>query len=82
MGEVVAEEGLGYAVDLDDPASLAAAIRDAVRRRDEWSDPARLPEATRARHTFDYYVPSLTRLYREALEERIGAAETAERALS
>jgi uncharacterized membrane protein YbhN (UPF0104 family)/glycosyltransferase involved in cell wall biosynthesis len=63
MGNLVLAHRLGYVVDFADPPSLTAAIRDAVRRRGEWSDPFRIPTALRREHTFEHYVPDLHSSY-------------------
>ena len=63
MGDLVLAHRLGYVVDFADPPSLTAAIRDAVRRRGEWSDPFRIPAELRREHTFEHYVPDLHSSY-------------------
>jgi glycosyltransferase involved in cell wall biosynthesis len=63
MGDLVEAHRLGYVVDFADPSSLTAAIRDAVERRAEWSDPCRIPAELRRDHTFEYYVPDLHSSY-------------------
>jgi glycosyltransferase involved in cell wall biosynthesis/uncharacterized membrane protein YbhN (UPF0104 family) len=63
MGDLVQAHRLGYVVDFADPSSLTAAIRDAVRRRGEWSDPFRIPAGLRREHTFERYVPDLHSSY-------------------
>jgi glycosyltransferase involved in cell wall biosynthesis len=82
MGELVDGHQLGYVVDFRDPPSLAAAIRDAVRRRADWSDPSRIPDALRREHTFERYVADLRSTYvvtgrqKSGRQEKRGAAAT------
>ena len=73
MARLVRRDDLGYVVDPADPESLPAALEDAVARLDHWRDPFRLSDDLRATHTFDTYLPSLYRLYDEALIDRRGA---------
>lgn len=70
LGDLVSRHRLGYAVDLDDPGALEAAIRDAVARRAEWGDPTRIPPALRAEHTFEHYVTALRTSYADACARR------------
>jgi len=70
MGELVDEHRLGYVVDVREPASLAAAIRDAVARRGDWSDPSRIPPALRREHTFEHYVADLRSTYVVAARQK------------
>ncbi len=70
MGELVAGHRLGYVVDFADPASLGAALRDAVGRREEWSDPCRVPADLRHEHLFESHVASLRSSYRVALRQK------------
>jgi glycosyltransferase involved in cell wall biosynthesis len=70
MAELVVRHGLGYAVDLEDRASLASALTDAVRHRDRWRDPGRVPADLREAHTFDTYLPALHAIYAAAVERR------------
>jgi uncharacterized membrane protein YbhN (UPF0104 family)/glycosyltransferase involved in cell wall biosynthesis len=70
MAELIEAHRLGYVVDFSDPASLAAAIRDAVRRRAEWSAPCRIPAELRLEHTFERYVPELLSSYAAAVAHR------------
>lgn len=67
MGELVDAHHLGYTVDMAEPPSLAAAIRDAVHRRAEWHDPARIPNGLRRDHTFERYVAEFRATYAESV---------------
>jgi glycosyltransferase involved in cell wall biosynthesis len=73
MAEIVERHNLGYVVDLSNRRSLAEALVDAVRHRDRWRDPDRLPASLRDEHTFDAYVPALRDLYQAAVLRRQGA---------
>jgi succinoglycan biosynthesis protein ExoL len=75
MGELVDQHQLGYVVDFRDPPSLAAAIRDAVGRRADWSDPSRIPDELRREHTFEHYVPDLQSSYAVVRRQKTGHQE-------
>jgi len=70
MGEIVEANSLGYAVDLSDPSTLDHALADAVRRREEWRAPRRIPDQLRNEHLFEQYVPRLLAVYRDAFGRR------------
>ena len=72
MGDLVEAHRLGYVVDFANPSSLPGAIRDAVRRRGEWSDPFRIPVALRREHTFEHYVPDLHSSYNVVRRQKTG----------